>query len=301
MTSYQVTQAVDAEPSQITRIVSQGWKWLVSAAALGFCAAYAASYLMQPAYRADVIVLPENRAAGQEDSMFSGLVGDTGVLGGLAGLGTGTPDRIEFLETLRSAGTARNFVREQGLIGIICGAHFATCYSRGEGAAESNENAALLAFRRHILDVAEDKNKGIVRVTITWTDRKLAATWANDYVALANHELQGKAVAQARQRVGFLQRAASATEDQDLRSAIYKLMESQVRVEMLASTRPDYAFRIIDSAVPSDRRHPVRPLRALIAAIGGVAAFALTYASLFVRLSRRARRGQSSAETNKEA
>ena len=282
----------------MSAVMSAGWKWLLGAAVLGFGAAFGASYLMRPAYRAEVTVLPESHAAGEDESALSGIMGGSGLISAITGLGeAGTPTRIEFLETLRSAGMARRFLREEGLTSVICEAHVARCSNgagRGdESAAELSEYAALRAFQRNILTVKEDKEKGVMRLSITWRDRTVAAKWANDYIAIVNRELQSKAVAEARQRQGFLQRSAAATEEQGLRLATYKLLESQLRVEMVASSRPDYAFRIIDSATPPDIRYPARPLRPVIGLIGAVIAFALTYARLL--LVRRAPRAAGAA------
>jgi uncharacterized protein involved in exopolysaccharide biosynthesis len=256
------------------------WKWLIGSATLGFCVAVAASYLMRPAYRAEVVLMAAD-SAGQE-SMLSDIANQAGGLAALAGLGgSATPQRIEFLETLRSSGLARKFVQEQGLVRVLCDARIAWCESGTEGSAESNDNAGLREFRRHILSVSEDKRTNVISVSITWFDRKQAAQWANEYVALANRELQRRAIAEAHQRIVFLEKAAGATDVEGTRSAIYRLMESQLKSEMFASTRPDYAFRVIDSAVPPDRKDKLRPLRAVIGLIGAVAALALMYAGTF--------------------
>jgi uncharacterized protein involved in exopolysaccharide biosynthesis len=256
---------------------------------LGFCVAFAASYLMRPAYRAEVVVMP---AGGEgRESMLSDIANQAGGLAALAGLDTANPQKIEFLETLRSSGLARKFVQEQGLVRVLCDARVAWCESGAESSAESNGNAALREFKRHILSVSEDKRTSVVRLSITWFDRKQAALWANEYVALANRELQRRAIAEPHQRIVFLERAAAATAVEGARSAIYRLMESQLKSEMFASTRPDYAFRVIDSAVPPDRKDKVRPLRAVIGLIGAVAALALVYVGTFaVRYSDRSRR-----------
>jgi hypothetical protein len=293
MTSFHPPHGTAAETSYMSAVMSAGWRWLLGAAVLGFGAAFSASYLMQAVYRAEVIVLPESRAAGDEESRLSGLSGG-GIMSALTSE-LGTPARIEFLETLRSSGMARNFLREEGVTSVICDAHLARCSdaaaSGDESAAELREYAALRVFQRRILSVEEDKTKGVVRVAITWADRRLAAKWANDYVALVNRDLQSQAIAEARRRETFLQRSTAGTEDRDLRLAMYSLLESQLRVEMLASSRSDYAFHIVDSAMPPDPRCPVRPLHSVIGLIGSVAAFALTYACLFIVLRTRRARG----------
>ncbi len=265
---------------QTRALADIGWKWLATSTIVGFCAAYLASYLMRPAYRAETVIVPASQTG--KESVLAGISSQLGGLGALGGLGSyGDPEKIEFVETLRSSGMARKFLEEEGLVSVLCAAHVASCVSGTKNLMESNENAALRAFVRHILNVSDDKRTGVVRVTITWIDRKQSASWANDFVALANRELQRRAVTEARQRVVFLERAAAATDIQELRGAIYRLMESEVKMEMLASTRPDYAFRVIDFAAVPDERDKVRPLRSVIGLLGAVAAFAVAYAAAF--------------------
>jgi hypothetical protein len=232
------------------------------------------------------VVVPTSEA-GQE-SLLAGVAGQFGGLGALAGFGDLSPEKIESVETLRSTGLARKFIREQGVVQILCRARLTSCDSDDE----SNENAALRAITRGVLGVSDDRRTGVVRVTMTWIDRGQAATWANDYVALANRELQGRAVTEASQRVIFLEKAAAATDDHELRSAIYRLIEAQVKTQMLASTRPEYAFRVIDSAAPPDKKDRVRPLRSLIALTGAVAGLGLAYGGMLAiaRLRRSAAR-----------
>jgi uncharacterized protein involved in exopolysaccharide biosynthesis len=47
------------------------------------------------------------------------------------------------------------------------------------------------------------------------------------------------------------------------------MIENQVRTAMMANTREDFAFKVVDPAVTPDLRAKVRPRRALIA-LGGV-------------------------------
>ena len=275
-------QGFGAEPIQIRAFKRGDLKRLVGLGVLGFCGAYAASYLMRPAYRAEVLIIPASHTA--QESLLSNVSNAIGGLGMLAGGigGLNDPNRVEFVETLRSSGMARKFIEEQGLVNTLCATKIASCGPSTDGVKESQENAVLRAFERHILSVSEDKRTGVVHVTITWIDRKQAATWANEYVALANRELQGRAIAEARQRVTFLQRAAAATDLQELRAAIFRLMESEVKMEMLASTQPDYAFRVIDLATPPDEKDKVRPLRSVFGLLGTLGAIMLGYAAMIV-------------------
>jgi hypothetical protein len=257
------------------------WYWGIGCALAGFCVAYASSYLIRPAYRAETTIVEAPESGGE--SSLSGVTGQLGGLGILAaGLGgLNDPQRVAFVETLRSPGLARKFLRERGLVAVLCGTRSITC---GHG-AESDENRALRTFRRNILDVAEDKRTGVIRVAITWFDRREAAEWANQYVVLANRELQTRAITGAHQRVAFLEKAAAETDIPEVRSAIFALLESQIKTEMFATTRPEFAFRVIDSAVAPDASARARPLRSLMGLVGATIAVALLYASMKLRRS----------------
>jgi hypothetical protein len=122
---------------------------------------------------------------------------------------------------------------------------------------------------------------------MTWGDREQAARWASRYVDLANSELLARSIAESDRRIEFLRTAAAAAETIELRQAVYKLMESEIKSRMVASSRVDYAFKVIDPALVPDERDRVRPKRALLAVLGaGLGALSLVMI-LMVRARRR--------------
>jgi len=157
------------------------------------------------------------------------------------------------------------------MVALLCGTGDVDCDSaRGAESNEHRANEALKVFQRRVLAVTEDKRTGLFWVSITWRDRYVAASWANEYVALANRELQSTTVAESSRRIAFLRDAAEKAESIALHDAIYKLMESEIKSTMIASTRKDYAFKIIDPALAPDQRDTVRPRRALLTLFGVV-------------------------------
>ena len=234
--------------------------------------AYAASYLMAPAYRAETIVSPLSYS-GESDLMVA-LGGQLGGLGALAGLGLGGDSgRNENLAMLSSRGLAVRFIEAEQLVPQFCGAQLIKCApsngSRANSLPSNREaNDVRKLFQRRVLSVSEDKRTGLVRVSITWGDREQAALWASRYVDLANRELRARSIAESDHRIEFLRTAAAAAETIELRQAVYNLMESEIKSRMVASSRVDYAFKVIDPALVPDERDPVRPKRALITVLG---------------------------------
>ncbi|MGH3427164.1 MAG: hypothetical protein ACRDQZ_06305, partial [Mycobacteriales bacterium] len=59
----------------------------------------------------------------------------------------------------------------------------------------------------------------------------------------------------------------------EVRAAIFKTMESELKDAMLARTRDSYAFRVLDPAVvrdPKDTDSPNKPLIIAMGALGGL-------------------------------
>jgi len=264
-------------------------KWALLLAAIVFAVGtYALTFAMTPAYRAVVVVVPVSEDA--QTGVLAALGGQLGGLGGLvgAGLGSGsiTNERIAILS---SRALANRFIAEHALVGVFCGADLIDCRSGPDGRAAPSEhqsNEALKLFTRRVLTVSEDKRTGLVRVSITWIDRQAAAVWANGYVDLANRELQRRAIDESNTRIEFLRDAAQKAQVVGVREAIYRLMESEVKSVMVATTRPDFAFRVVDRATVPDKSERVRPMRSLLALAGGIVGILVAFVFFAIRARR---------------
>jgi hypothetical protein len=80
--------------------------------------------------------------------------------------------------------------------------------------------------------------------------------------------MRARAIAKSEASLGFLQKELAATAVVDTRAAINRLIESQVNQRMLANVTMQYAFRVVDPALPADRDDPVRPKKLLMTAAG---------------------------------
>ena len=124
-------------------------------------------------------------------------------------------------------------------------------------------------FDRRVRAVDEDRRTGLVTLSIEWRDRKVAADWANDMVRRANARMQARSIDEARRTIEYLTREASSEDSVAVREGLYKIVESQYKSMALASVRQDFAFRVIDAAVPPDADDIAFPRRAVFAAVGG--------------------------------
>lgn len=251
-------------------------------------AAWALSKQMRRAYRADVIVM---MAESAESTSLAGLANQFGGVAALLGSSFAPAERLnEALATLRSRRVVVEFLRANDRLAQLqkdLGHH-----SSEPREPEDELNSMVSFFRRRVLAVAEDRRQGTIRVSITWFDRKLAAEWANEFVAVANRLMRERAINDAQRSTQFLKSAVESAESVELRQAIFRLMEAQIKSEMVATTRPEFALRIIDPAVPSSPDGHVRPKSALLGAAAGVFG---TLSALFAFLLLNAWRNRSPA------
>jgi uncharacterized protein involved in exopolysaccharide biosynthesis len=85
-----------------------------------------------------------------------------------------------------------------------------------------------------------------------WRDPKVAALWANNFVALGNEIIRNRAAADSRRNIGYLNEQLKQTSSVEVQHAMYNLIESQTKTLMLAEGRAEYAFSTIDPAVPPE-------------------------------------------------
>jgi uncharacterized protein involved in exopolysaccharide biosynthesis len=231
------------------------------------------SLLMKPVYRSEVLLAPV-----QEDSAMAAVSGMASQLGGLAALaGLALPKQqaqVEALATLKSRALAEEFITERKLMPVL----FARKWDEKRGKWKSDRpdkiptmGDALKMFDARVREVREDTKTGLVTLRIDWHDRKLAADWANDLVARANQRLRLRAIAEAEQSTEFLNRELAKTRSVEITEAINRLIEAQIKRKMVANVQPQFAFKVIDPAVPSDRDKRVKPKRKLMVLAFGFA------------------------------
>ncbi len=231
------------------------------------------SFVMQPRYHAEVVMIP---APGDDlrQALGGGLPGQLGGLASLAGINIGGDgNKDEYLEFLRSRGFIRRFIADENLLPVL----FADDYDSATGRwrVDDPEDVPTLAdgvkyFRDRVLAVDEERRTGVVTLGVTWTDRHLAAAWANQLVTRVNRELQLRAIREAQASLNYLNTELARATVLEVRQSIYRAIESQIKTAALANVREQYAFRIIDTAAAPDADDPVSPKLVVLVLLGAV-------------------------------
>ena len=114
---------------------------------------------------------------------------------------------------------------------------------------------AVKDFKEGVLTIREDKRTGLLTIDVDWEDPAVAAKWANGFVALANERLRTRAIDEATRNIAFLNAQIPQTSVVEVQRAIYNLIESETKTLMLANVRMEFAFTVIDPAVPPERKY----------------------------------------------
>jgi len=213
-----------------------------------------------PLFRAEVVITAaHDTALGASGSLASQLGG----LASLAGVNLGAkgPD-VENKAMLESRYLIEEFVKRNGIVPLM-------------NISPSLPNPLWFAverFKANVLGISEDKMKGTTTISIDWTDPVVAAQWANGFVALANKLLRDRAVQESTRNIAFLNGQIAQTNVVEVERVIASLIESETATLMLAHGRREYAFTVVDPAVPPQvRASPRRTLMVLSGLIiGGV-------------------------------
>lgn len=235
----------------------------------------AVAFLTTPIYRASVVIMDAS------SSRDGGLLGrGLASLGGLASL-TGlsfmgaNQQGEEALAVLRSREFTERFIAELDLMPELFHKQWNPTTKSWKGNRDSWPTPAQAAkfFDLKVRTLVRDKLTGLITVGVEWRDPERAALWANELVARLNSEMRARTIKHTELTVRYLNEELAATSTIETREVINRLMESQMNERMLASVTSEYAFRVVDRALPPDRRDIAKPRKALLILLGPVVGF----------------------------
>jgi uncharacterized protein involved in exopolysaccharide biosynthesis len=250
-----------ADTIDVFAVVHVLWRYKYFVVLVGFVFAVAAAVwalAATPIYRAEAVVVPA-REDGVNDS--SSVAGRFGGLASLAGinLGNGGGDAASnSMAVLRSRRLIEEFIKRNDLLPALFPA----------ANVPPTLGFAVDRFRQAIVSIVTDKDRGTTGIAINWTDPNVAATWANELVAMANDLIRKRALEDSSRNIEYLNRQLDQTNVVELRRVLYSLVQAETQKTMLANARSEYAFTVIDPAVAPESR--ISPKRTLMVLTGGV-------------------------------
>ena len=246
-------------------------KLLVAGMTLG-CAALGASaaFVIEPVYESTVTMISADHGDANLD-IGGGLQGLAGLAQiDLSSITGGSGVKQEALAILKSRGFVSRFIRQRNLMEVL--------FDKEDFAARSPEKIPTLQdayekFSEDILNVDEDIVGNTIKLKIYWKDPTVGANWANSLVAEINSYMRKNAIEETQKNIAYLEKVLPNTEIIQIQRAIYELIQAQIHKSMLAETRENYAFKVIDRAVPADLDRFARPRRVLIILLATISGF----------------------------
>jgi len=248
------------------------WKrrWWIAAMAVLFTIPFAVSaFMAEPLYRATTVVADARSDASGANSLGAAL-GALGNLGSVARLTVqGATYSDEAIAVMRSREFTERFIRDHDLMPQLF-SHLIDARTGQWLVPEEQRPTLSQGYRvfNGIRTVTQAGRGGLITVAIEWRDPAQAADWANALVGQLNAEMRDRAIAATKNSVGYLERELGSTSTIETRQAINRLMEAQINQRMLANVTEEYAFRIVERALPPDIDDAVGPSKLVLLALG---------------------------------
>ena len=262
----------DEEPWDVFGLLNRlkaHWRTILLSAIVVGALAGAVAFLSTPTYRAEVVVVPSNeqRAGG---SALAGLADQVGAFLPVS-LPLGRNGPVEPVALLRSRLLAGEFIRRNDLLPQLFPERWDAARKQwiiDGGKRPPTLRSGVTVFLERVLNVDDETTFGLVKVRIEGPNRTTVAEWGNGIISLANEMTRKRAIESAKRRLEFLQAELDSTESLEVRQAIYRVIEAEVKSKMLASVQRDSAFRVVDPAAVPDEFEYIKPRRALMIGVG---------------------------------
>jgi uncharacterized protein involved in exopolysaccharide biosynthesis len=218
--------------------------------------AVTAALLVTKTYAAYAVVAPATNANSSPLGGLGALASQFSGLASLAGISVpGDSKKYEYIAVLQSEELTEKYIADHNLLPVLFASKWDSVRGRWKSLDPSRVPTLWQGNQRFkkIRTVTTDAKTGLVTVSIVWKDANLAATWTNDLVKLTNDFLREKAINQAEADIAYLTEQANKTDVVAVRLGIYATLQGEINKIMTAKGTDEFALRIIDPAVPSEK------------------------------------------------
>lgn len=272
-------------------------RWLVVAVVV-LAALLSVAYALtrKPEYTSEALLA----SAGDADSgmgALNGVLGQVSALGGVLGLPhLGGTSLEEAAATMRSREFTLRFIQEHGLLPVIfpdrtwtrqrlpaAQQDAATGSAAGAPWTTPSDDGRMLRVE-DVLDrfdtvrtLSIDRRTNFLTLSVRARDPRLAQSIARELIEETNSELRERALVEARAAEQFLQSKVIGAQYESIKNTAAALLEGQLKKEVLAESRSEYALRVLDPpSLPETRSYPRRTkMVALGVLLGGLGAAAI--------------------------
>ncbi len=244
-----------------------------------------AAWLTPKTYQASIVVSPVAENSSNQLSGMSTITSQFGGLASLAGISVGADSKkSESLAVLQSEALTEKYVKDNSLLPDLFQDKWDNIGRKWKDNSPNKVPTLWKAnelFKKKVRVVTPNAKTGMVTLTITWKNPEAAAKWANELVQMTNDYLRGNAIAQSERNIAYLTDQAAKTDVVGVKQAIYAILQTEISKVMLARGTNEYAFRVIDPAVPPEREFA--PQKLLWISGGGVVGLGISVFIVLIR------------------
>ena len=122
-----------------------------------------------------------------------------------------------------------------------------------------------------IFSVSQDIDTGFLAMEIKHFSPYLAKQWLDNIVYSINEKAKSKAIFEAENSIEYLKPQFQRTELSEVKLVLASLIQEQIQTIMLAKSKPEYLFKVIDPAyAPESKSEPKRSVICIIGAFLGL-------------------------------
>jgi uncharacterized protein involved in exopolysaccharide biosynthesis len=114
---------------------------------------------------------------------------------------------------------------------------------------EPDIGVAFTQFNQSIRLIEHNPETDVISLRFRWHKAELTRDWANAYVNDFNKFMRDKALADVAKKRAFLENELRESRVVDMQKSIYRLIEAQMAVSMLANAKEEFILEVIDPAI----------------------------------------------------
>lgn len=203
-------------------------------------------------YKANVVIAENQLSNSQSSGSGSSSQSDNVAIG------------VEFtaneaIAMITSRGILSRYIEDHNLLPILFAADWDSKSESWAPRLWRRQPTVLAGYKKmvaNVIGVNTDIETSLTSVEVKWTDPVLAQTWANSIVAEVNDLLRNRAIAEAEESLGYLERELQVINSVELQQSLFELIKVQKAKIVAANVHHEYAFRLIDAAVVPEEPSP---------------------------------------------
>lgn len=218
---------------------------LLSAVLAGF-AAYSKPYMFQSVIKVSVVDIEDPGGVSPDDRRASEVL--TLVEHGFV-MGTTHDNYNDVMRArLGSRDFTMRFLDEHNVYRHFYPEQWNQEEQRWEDGFTPDRGEIFTRFRDEVRSIILNEETDIISIGMHWPEPTVARDWANQYVESFNEFIRERTINDTRRKQEYLQKELQRSDLLEMQKSIYRLIEAQTAIAMLANARDEYALEIIDPA-----------------------------------------------------